>query len=147
MSEIFVRPASPSDIPQIAALMGELGYPVPEAEMTARLQQLGTFPDHHTLVAIAEEEVAGVIGFAKAWFWERSGCFVRIQALVTGEAYHGRGIARQLIATCETWAREQGALCLQLNCGNKEARRNAHMFYPKAGFTHTSSGYVKHLDA
>jgi GNAT superfamily N-acetyltransferase len=147
MSEIFVRPASASDIPQIAALMGELGYPVSEPEMAARLERLETLPDHYTLVAVADGNVAGVIGFAKAWFWERSGCFVRIQALVTGEAYYGRGIARLLIASCEAWAREQGALCLQLNCGNKEARRNAHIFYPKAGFTHTSSGYVKHLDA
>jgi GNAT superfamily N-acetyltransferase len=147
MSDILVRPASTSDIPRIAALMDELGYPVSEQEMAARLQQLGTLPDHHTLVALADGQIAGVIGFAKAWFWERSGCFVRIQALVTGEAHYGRGIARRLIAACETWAREQGALSLQLNCGNKEARKNAHQFYPKAGFSHTSSGYVKHLDA
>lgn len=146
MPDILIRPASVSDIPQIASLMGELGYPVSEQEMSERLQQLGTLADHHTLVAVADGRVAGVIGFAKAWFWERSGCFVRIQALVTGEAFHGRGIARRLIASCETWARGQGALSLQLNCGNKDARKNAHIFYPKAGFAHTSSGYVKHLD-
>lgn len=147
MSETLVRPASPSDTPQIAALMGELGYPVTEPEMASRLERLGSLPDHHTLVAVADGYIAGVIGFAKSWFWERSGSYVRIQVLVTGEDWHGRGIARLLIGACESWAREQEALCLQLNCGNKEARKNAHIFYPKAGFTHTSSGYVKTLDA
>lgn len=140
------RDWQPDDIPAIASLMVELGYPTTEAEMTERMNQFASNPDYKTIVLTHNDEIVGVIGMARAFFWEQNGCYVRIQALVVKSTARRMGAGEQLIRCAEEWALSVGAKLLQLNCGNKEIRAAAHQFYPSVGFTHTSSGYVKEID-
>lgn len=144
-NNLFSREFQPSDLPEIAALMGELGYPTTPAEMTIRMGHIGSDPDYRTMVVVKEDEIVGMVGMMRCWFWEQNGFYVKIQALVVKSTTRRMGVGEYLVACAESWARSIGASTIFLNSGNKEERNAAHAFYPRMGFEHRSSGYVKQL--
>jgi GNAT superfamily N-acetyltransferase len=135
-----------SDLPELTALMGELGYPTTTDEMTVRMRHIGSHPDYRTIVVIKNGEMIGMVGMMKCFFWERNGFYVKIQALVVKSSVRRTGVGEYLIACAESWAGSIGASAIFLNSGNREERRAAHAFYPRMGFVHKSSGYVKQLE-
>ena len=56
-----VREARLEDAPAIAALVAQLGYPTPPAEMKARLAVLLARPDHVIFVADVSGSVVGLV--------------------------------------------------------------------------------------
>ena len=145
MPAITVRPATESDIPALTILMNELGYLTSTEEMKARYDNILRQTDYKTVVAVREGEVLGMAGFLKIHYWECNGHFIRVQALVVRSTTRRLGVGRLLLQSVEEWGVETGAVLISLNCGNKESRKDAHRFYPKVGFEHTSSGYTKWL--
>jgi GNAT superfamily N-acetyltransferase len=143
--DLFSREFQPSDLPEITALMGELGYPTTLAEMTVRMEHISSNSDYRTLVVVKEREVVGMVGMMRCWFWEQNGFYVKIQALVVKSTARRMGVGEHLVGCAESWARSIGASAIFLNSGNKEERKAAHAFYPRMGFEHKSSGYVKQL--
>jgi GNAT superfamily N-acetyltransferase len=145
MENIIIRAAGEKDIPALAMLMTELGYPTTIPEMEQRLARIMEQQDYRTLVAVAGNTVCGAIGFLRIYFWEKNGYYVKVQALVVSKTYRQLGVGALLINACEEWAIVNGAGQVALNSGNKVERQAAHRFYPKMGFVHTSSGYSKIL--
>jgi len=144
-NEILIREFDNPDIPEMANLMIELGYATTVIEMTERLKQILQDTNYRTLVAINKNEVIGMIGLIKNFFWERNGCYVKVQALVVKQSFRKKGVGKLLIESAEDWAKEIGATLIALNCGIKEERNDAHKFYPKVGFQHKSFGYNKEI--
>jgi GNAT superfamily N-acetyltransferase len=142
---MHIRPYQNSDIPAIAKLMGELGYPTSVEQMEKRLASHASAPSYLTWLAIIDNEIAGMIGFAQNFFWERDGFYIRIQVLVVGNDFRRKGVGECLISAVEKQARHLGAAYIMLNSGLKESRHAAHEFYPKMGFVYTSAGYFKEL--
>src|SRR3712207_8849067 len=62
------RPAQLLDIEKLSPLYAELGYPVKEAELVRRLKTVLSHPDYHLLVAVDDNEIIGMIGYAKMLF-------------------------------------------------------------------------------
>jgi len=143
--EIIIREFNDTDIPEMANLMIELGYPTTSTEMVERINNFRTNPDYKTLVAERNNKIIGVIGMMKLYFWEQNKWYVKIQALVVKQTVRKHGVGELLIKSSEVWAKEIGAICIALNCGNKAERSEAHKFYPKMGFQHKSSGYIKFI--
>jgi GNAT superfamily N-acetyltransferase len=144
-SEIIVRDASLSDIPAMASLMVELGYPTTEEDMRMRFTQIADHPDMRTLVAVANGSTVGLLGLSKNWAYERNGLYVRVLALVVSSAHRARGIGWKLLRSGEDWAKQIGATRMIVHCGNREERVRAKAFYQLFGFELNSSGYVKNL--
>ena len=140
---MILRAAVPGDLPALASLMGELGYPSSEAQVAERLARMARREDMAVLVA---DDGGAMIGFASVMAVDvihvdpPAGMLV---ALVVAEAHRGRGIGRALADAAESWARSRGADRLTLASGL--GRHGAHAFYEKIGYEHTARRYAKLL--
>jgi len=144
-NNITIRYAVAQDIPALASLMTELGYPTTVAEMQQRFVQIQSHDDYATFVAVYQHEVVGMIGVFKNIYYEKNGIYARIAALVVNGAHRNKGIGKLLIQQAEKWAIEVGASALLLNSGNREERKVAHTFYQQQGFEPKTTGFVKAL--
>ncbi|MBO9199719.1 MULTISPECIES: GNAT family N-acetyltransferase [Niastella] len=141
----FTRLATKEDVPALANLMNELGYPTTVAEMEQRFALLQTSTDYLTWVAICNNEVAGMIGLVRNIYFEKNGLYIRVGALVVNNAYRKIGLGKALLQKATDWAVENGITQIYLNSGNRNERIDAHAFYKHLGFEPRSTGFVKTL--
>jgi GNAT superfamily N-acetyltransferase len=144
-TSLLIRPATIQDTGALTSLMNELGYQTTPAQMAQRLEIILQQPCYTTLLACHEGLVVGMAGASRNFYYERNGSYVRILALVTHTHYRKMGVGKTLLQAVESWARQLGATTLILNCGNREERKAAHLFYRNRGFEPKSTGYVKTL--
>ncbi|MFM9279152.1 GNAT family N-acetyltransferase [Paenibacillus sp. p-8] len=145
VQKIVIREYEPSDVEELALLMGDLGYPTTAGQMKARMEQFGRSSSSHTWIADLEGRVAGMAGCKDVLYYESDGFAVQISAFVVKKEYQGRGIGRELIRFVEKWAAERAAHTLFLTSGLKPERVLAHDFYQKNGFEVTGHRFVKRL--
>ncbi|PWA12267.1 GNAT family N-acetyltransferase [Pueribacillus theae] len=139
-----IRKATINDIPELASLMTQLGYPTSVEKMEIRFNNIESNPSYHTIVADIGGKVVGMAGLCTGMFYEYDGSYIRIVAFVVDSNYRRKGLGKKLIEA-ENWARKQGASVIVLNSGNREERNNAHQFYLNLGFKDKSTGFVKSL--
>ncbi|WP_112248906.1 GNAT family N-acetyltransferase [Kribbella monticola] len=128
-----IRPVQLADAAAVNELLAVLGYPQGEPGDTARRIKAWS-DDPSGAVYIADEAgvVAGVIAVQICPFFEREGCWARITALVVSERTRRRGVASQLMAAGESFAREQG--CVRMEVTSRQERTDAHEFYRRYGY-------------
>lgn len=85
-------------------------------------------------------------GLCTGLSYEFDGSYVRIVAFVVDSNFRRKGIGKKLIEEAENWTKEQGALFVALNSGNREERKDAHQFYWEVGYKAKSTGFVKSLN-
>lgn len=142
---INIRPYESSDHTALATLTTELGYPTSPDQMFHRMHTMSRQESYRTFVAIQGQKVIGYAGVSKQSYWEKDGCFLRIQALVVSHEYRRSGVGKLLVEAAEKHAKSTGANAVLLNCGNREEREGAHHFYKRMGFEPKSTGYVKNV--
>lgn len=137
---IAIRPAAPSDVPQLTVLAAQLGYPATEEEVQQRL--LAILLEENDALWVAEIPDGSVVGWvhvhlgqvlvepARAMVW----------GLVVDEAYRSRGIGELLMRQVEQWARERG--CWAVSVNSNVVRERAHAFYQRLGYSHTKTQKV-----
>lgn len=145
MLNMIIRVACSSDVPQMANLMGQLGYPTSVEQMRKRFEKISAEPSYHTLVIEVEGRVVGMSGLCTGIFYESDGIYVRIVAFVVDDTYRNQGLGKLLLAKSEKWARSNGADGIVLNSGNRAERMAAHAFYKALGYREKSTGFVKQL--
>jgi GNAT superfamily N-acetyltransferase len=142
--EATLRPATAGDVPAIAMLSEELGYPLAEEVIRTRMAQLATLPDHAIIVAELERAVCGWVHVHPHRSLV-SGERADIYGLVVARAVRRRGIGRMLMAEAERWARERGLELVVLR--SNVQRSESHSFYPAIGYEQfrTQAVYRKRL--
>lgn len=137
---VETREARPDDAPEIARLLGQLGYPTDGDTVTRRLERLG---GDLLLVAESEGAVAGLaqLHVSPSLEYDRPGA--RLAALVVDEARRGSGVGRALVDAVEAVARTRD--CEILFVTTAEHRGDAHAFYERLGMAHTGRRYGKRL--
>ncbi|WP_349408667.1 GNAT family N-acetyltransferase [Pseudalkalibacillus sp. SCS-8] len=141
-----IRKASIEDIEDLTSLMEQLGYPTSVDKMEERFNHILAEPSYTTFVGDLDGKAVGMVGLNKSMFYERDGTYVRIVAFVVDAKHRRKGIGRKLLEQAEEWAKEQGAISIELNSGNRDERREAHQFYRKMGYENKSIGYSKSLE-
>jgi GNAT superfamily N-acetyltransferase len=144
---IHTREAANKDIPDLARLMGELGYPVSKEQMEKRLKAIFSHPDYCTIVACLKDKVIGMAGFHTGLLYNIDGTHIRIIALVTDKEFRGIGAGKKLLQAVEHIAEQLGAAAIVLNSGNRGERKDAHQFYIGLGYQAKSIGFVKNLSS
>ena len=144
-NKVSTRLAFIEDVPSLCELMSVLGYPTTKEEMQDRFTVLDKDPCYRMFVADIDGKVVGMAGALKSYYFEKVGCYVRLGALVTLETHRGKGIGRTLVQAVEAWGASVGASSLVLNCGNREEREVAHLFYKHLGYEAKSTGYAKKI--
>ena len=143
----IIRPATGADVPVLALLMNELGYPTTATEMQTRYEALQSHADYNTWVAVCNNQVVGMIGLLRNNYWEKNGIYIRVGALIVNKEYRKMGLGKALLQKSIDWAIELGAQQVILNSGNREERRDAHAFYQYLGFEPKTTGFVKTINS
>jgi predicted N-acetyltransferase YhbS len=129
---VKVRPATGPDAAAIAALSGQLGYPLDEATAQERFAAIDGDPRH--LVLVAQDDSGAVVGWIhvmpKIMLLVSEVC--EIGGLVVDENHRSAGVGRSLVAEAEAWARRSGYR--ELTVRSDTRRSAAHGFYPAQGF-------------
>ncbi len=142
---ITIRSASRNDIPTLARLCDQLGYPSKESEIESRLENLTTLSGHIVLVAVLSSgEVVG---------WTHGAIrklliippHVELGGLVVDESQRGQGIGEKLMSAIEAWAVGQGINTIYVR--SNLIRKDAHRFYENLGYKQvkTSLTFIKTL--
>ncbi|HKD18814.1 MAG TPA: GNAT family N-acetyltransferase [Thermoanaerobaculia bacterium] len=126
-----IRSARRQDGERLAALSGELGYPMTAEEAVQRLADLETHGDHALLVAEDGGRVAGWIQVSLTRIFETPRS-AEIAGLVVDSAERGRGIGRRLVDAAVAWAGARG--CAAVRVRTNVIRERAHAFYVREGF-------------
>lgn len=128
-----IRTARNYDVPAIAALCGELGYPATRAQVASRLAVLLAAPAHG--VWVAEDDEGRVVGWLHA-----ARCAhladdedVEILGLVVAEAARCGGVGAELLRSAERWAAEAGTARVRVR--SRAERGRAHNFYEREGYS------------
>jgi GNAT superfamily N-acetyltransferase len=117
----------------MAALSGQLGYPVTVRQMASRLEAV--LPDPSCAVLVAEDGEGSVV----AWTHVRvehgveSEAFAEIRGLVVDEGRRREGIGERLVSEALRWAGERGLTKVRVRCNIM--REGAHRFYERQGFS------------
>jgi GNAT superfamily N-acetyltransferase len=145
LMNITIRKLNETDLDAITHLMQELGYETTNQEMAERLLNFSQNSDYNTILAVCNNQIAGMMGLFRSWYWKKNGCFIRIQALVVDSRFRNLGVGKILIQEAENWAKDLNANAIILNSGLRPERKIAYQFYQNLGFEIKSSGFVKEV--
>jgi len=138
---LLSREARPDDAEALAALLTELGYPTEGKDVTERLppmQAAGEVP------LVAEEgELLGCIGWHVMQVIHRPYPVGRITMLIVAAECRGRGVGRALVEAAEARLEQLG--CLMVEVTSNVALADAHLFYQRLGYRHTSDRFAKEV--
>jgi len=136
---ISIRPMVAEDVPDVAVLTGQLGYPSTEEQVRRRFEALRElrFGD----VFVAESEPDGVVGwlYVALQVTIEGDAGAEVWGLVVDESLRGRGIGKALMARAEDWARERGFRDVSLR--TNIIRKETHRFYQSLGYEITKTQY------
>ena len=130
-STIVLREMGEADVPAIAALCGQLGYPTTDLDVSSRWRQIASQPRDRVVVAVSGGQVVGWVHL-HVWVGLESGPDVEIGGLVVDERHRGAGIGRVLMKEAEEWARQQN--CRRVRLRSNVVRTAAHLFYQRIGY-------------
>jgi GNAT superfamily N-acetyltransferase len=142
-----LRPAHSGDAEAVTDLLDQLGYPQDGASTTAdRILTWAEDPASAAYVAEIDGEVLGVVAVHLCPFFERTGSWGRIVALVVSDQARGRGVGGRLVGAAESFAADHG--CVRMEVTSSNHREDAHAFYQGRGYvdqTPRSSRFFREL--
>lgn len=133
---LSLRPMTRADLPAVAGLSAELGYPVEVEVLGARFDALAG--RHEGALTVAHDGDAADGGAVLGWAHvvERrsleSAAHAELTALVVSSAARRRGVGRALVEAADAWA--AGLALPLLRVRSNVTRVEAHAFYPSLGF-------------
>lgn len=133
----MIRQATRSDADRIRELCDQLGYAISLANAQDRIAT-AISPDRDVVVY---EQDGSPFGGTRVVAWMElshrraleSGEWGEISGLVVDESVRGRGVGAALIRYAEEWTRQRGLSRLRVR--TNDARKDAHRFYEREGFT------------
>ncbi|UCC68795.1 MAG: GNAT family N-acetyltransferase [Armatimonadota bacterium] len=145
-SGLLIRPAEARDVPALAELMGELGYPITVEDMRDRLDFAASSGDDELFVAESDGRAVGLIGIQVSDFVHRVARYGRITALVVAAGYRRRGVAAALLKHTEAFLAARGIADVRVDAGSHR-KEEAHRFYQAQGYAATGVRFTKKLKA
>jgi ribosomal protein S18 acetylase RimI-like enzyme len=141
-NRLMIRGARDEDIPALAALLGELGYPASPDVIGQRLHAM-LDAGELVLIAIRESEALGVVTVHVTPVLHRPTSVGRITALVVTRRARGEGVGRALVDVAERLLAQRG--CALIEVTSNQRRADAHAFYVRLGYEVTSLRFKKEL--
>ena len=130
---VSIRHARKSDVPRLAELSGELGYPATAEEMKERFAQIKPAARHAVFVAELEKKVIGWIHVSVTPLLEVA-CRAEVNGLIVADGHRSSGAGAKLLDAAEKWAR--GKKCKGMSVRSNVIRDRAHAFYERQGYLH-----------
>lgn len=140
MSGALIRPADARDCPALAALIGQLGYPVAVDDLAQRLAGLAR-EGRPVLVAEIDGTVVGCLSTSVMHVLHRPKPVGRISMMVVDEGLRGGGIGTMLVRAAEAALVARG--CGLIEVTSNLRREAAHGFYERLGYQRTSLRFAR----
>lgn len=124
----MIRRATAVDLPSVAILSKQLGYPTTLAQLEERFNQLK--PNEHVWVYEQNQRIVAWLQYD----WRNdliSGSTLEIIAMVVDHTFRGRGIGKTLLSFIQDRATEHN---VSVTVRSQLKRKRAHHFYQKNGF-------------
>ena len=121
------------DLPEVALLSEQLGYPVSLQDVEARFDEISTRSDYALFVAKVEDK--NVVGWTQINKESKSlliADYADVAALVVDEHYRGKGVGKLLLQEAEKWAQQNQMKLIRIRSNAK--RTDAHRFYIREGY-------------
>ena len=132
-----IRAPRPQDLPRIADLSRQLGYPTTPDEIALRIDGMKNSREHAVFLAqLPNGEIAGWIA-AFLYRGVELDPRTEISGLVVDERYRSQTVGLALLTRAEQWAREKG--CTEVALRSNVIRDRAHKFYERNGYLHTKT--------
>lgn len=142
---MHIRQMEPDDIPTVAILCVQWGYPASMEQVLPRFLQFAADPDRCLYVAQADD--GSVVGWVHVHGYHTlaTESAAEIEGIVVDQSCRRRGVGRALMAQAEAWAQSRGYSSVRLR--SNTARQEAHQFYPGLGYqlVKTQHVYSKNL--
>jgi N-acetylglutamate synthase-like GNAT family acetyltransferase len=138
-----IRDAEPRDVPALARLLEQLGYPAAEEAVLRRLERIEASPADRLFVAELDGSVVGLAGVHVSPSLEHDRDAAKVSAIVVDEGHRRRGVGRALLDAVEAEARERR--CALVFLTTAERRGEAHEFYRRSGWEETGRRFAKTL--
>lgn len=127
------------DAKAVAALSGELGYPVSESQVRDRFLRIAATMGDGLFVASNEQQA--VVGWVHVHTVDRLEVerYAEIGGLIVASACRGGGVGRSLMVSAEKWATDSGYDRIKLSSGAH--RHEAHAFYERIGYSNIRTSF------
>jgi GNAT superfamily N-acetyltransferase len=130
---VKIRRARAGDVPRLAELSGELGYPATAAEMKQRFALIKPLSVHAVFVAQYGKNVIGWIHVSITPLLEVPRR-AEVNGLIVAESHRSSGAGAMLLDAAEKWARQKK--CAGMSVRSNVIRDRAHAFYERQGYIH-----------
>jgi GNAT superfamily N-acetyltransferase len=137
-----IRNARAEDAERIVELIADLGHAMARHTVRERIEELHR-SDCRQLVAAASDRVIGLCGLHIMTAIHRPWRVGRITILEVEAGFRGQGVGSALVKHAEDRFREAG--CGMIELTSNERLVEAHGFYRRIGFDHTSKRFAKQL--
>jgi len=127
-----IRCARTVDGSQIAGLSGQLGYPSTMSDVKRRIVEIDGDDNCELLVAESDGSVVAWL-LVHVYRLVTSDCLAQVAGLVVDRAHRNQGIGALLMDKAEEWAR--GKNCRGVMLRSRSARKEAHKFYKRLGYS------------
>ena len=141
--DVTVRAVEAADMEALADLITQLGYETRTSEMQMRMEAILANKNYTTFVAVSTGKVCGMIGTMTRYTYEHNSPSANILALVVSKEMRGRGVGHALIAAAEKNLAERNIRRVAVFA--RLARKEAHEFYEKLGYTKNGFRLIKEL--
>ncbi|WP_306210820.1 GNAT family N-acetyltransferase [Actinoplanes sp. RD1] len=145
---VDLRPVRRQDVPELTVLLGQLGYPTTEAEVSDRLAPWLDDAASWLIGADDGGKLVGVAALHVSPMLEVTGKSARLAALVVDERYRSKGVGQALVKAVEEQARAAGAVKMEIT--SSRYRERTHLFYQQLGYEDicsSSARFIKSLTA
>jgi len=145
-NKIYIRKASPKDVPQLLTLMEQLGYPQEDETLNTRLQTYAYSTNNHIFLAERGKQIVGFIAFTIYDLFTSDGKRCHIEELLAPPQPSDLSIKRKLIEAVENYARENNGRIIDLTTDPHHANGVINDFYKFLGYdqdTITTKRYLK----
>ncbi len=121
---IIIRQSEEKDFDEIKSILEKV-FEISKKNHT-------TGEQYYEIVAEVDSNVAGYVLLTKVMNPNLDGFYYLIDYVSVDSDYRGLSLAEQMLKHAEEYAKEKGAMYLQLTCGKQ--RIAAHHVYEKCGF-------------
>jgi GNAT superfamily N-acetyltransferase len=137
-----IRDARVDDAEQIVELIADLGHAMTIDAVRERIETLER-SDCPQIVAARDDRLLGLCGLHVMAAIHRPQPVGRITILEVASDLRGKGIGRTLVEAAEQRLRDAG--CTLIEVTSNERLVEAHGFYQRLGYEHTSKRFAKQL--
>lgn len=131
--KIKIRKVALCDVKALLPLISQLGYPISEEQLIARLALYQGYNDA-AWVALLDDKMIGTIAVHVYDLFHCTERYARIVSLVVDLPYRRLGIGKQLLDYAERYAMEKGCSALELTSSLKRLKYGSHDFYDSHGY-------------